>query len=328
MLISRTPYRVSFLGGGSDVKEWYSQHNGRIISAAINRYIYIALNQPFNDNLNENKFRVIWRKIDSVSHPKEISHPVVRETLKYFDIKKPIELFYSGDLPSRSGIGSSSAFTVGLISLLSKHYKFNLSKKKIINIAIDIERNRLKEFGGIQDQIRCANGGIGYIKINKKSNFLDIPINLSKKNLNNLENSIKLIYVGGSRSSSNLMKKQISSIPTQQKNLERMCELTEKCFLELHTNNKLNCVNVLSKYIREGWSLKKSFNHSITNKHINSIYEHFMNKGAYCGKIMGAGQSGFMFFLSNKNFAINRNTSIVSAGNIKIDNEGVKVYSF
>lgn len=327
MLISRTPYRVSFLGGGTDVKEWYSQDKGRIISAAINRYIYIALNQPFNNNLKENKFRVIWRKIDLVSHPREISHPVVRETLKYFDIKKPIELFYSGDLPSRSGIGSSSAFTVGLISLLSKHYKFNLSKKSIINIAIDIERNRLKEFGGIQDQIRCANGGIGYIKINKNSKFLDIPINLSKKNLFNLENSIKLIYVGGSRSSSNLMKKQILSIPAQQKNLKRMCDLTEKCFLDLQSKNKLNSVDILSKYIREGWSLKKSFNNSIANKLINSIYEDFLNKGAYCGKIMGAGQSGFMFFLSNKNFGTNRNKSIVSAGNIKIDNEGVKVYS-
>ena len=252
---------------------------------------------------------------------------MVRETLKYFDIKKPIELFYSGDLPSRSGIGSSSAFTVGLISLLNKYYKFNLSKKRIINIAIDIERNRLKEFGGIQDQIRCANGGIGYIKINKNSKFIDIPINLSKKNLSNLEKSLKLIYVGGSRSSSNLMKKQILSIPDQQKNLKRMCELTEKCFIELQSKNKLNSVDVLSKYIREGWSLKKSFNNNISNKLINSIYEDYLNKGAYCGKIMGAGQSGFMFFLSNKNFGTNRNKSIVSAGNIKIDNEGVKVYS-
>ena len=123
------------------------------------------------------------------------------------------------------------------------------------------------------------------------------------------------------------MKKQILSIPAQQKNLKRMCDLTEKCFLDLQSKNKLNSVDILSKYIREGWSLKKSFNNSIANKLINSIYEDFLNKGAYCGKIMGAGQSGFMFFLSNKNFGTNRNKSIVSAGNIKIDNEGVKVYS-
>lgn len=327
MLISRTPYRVSFIGGGTDVKEWYSINGGQVLSAAINRYIYISINEPFDSQTNKNKFRVIWRKIDLASNPKNISHPVVRETLKYFSITKPIEIFYSGDLPSRSGIGSSSAFTVGLISLLNKFYKFNLSKKKIISIAIEIERIKLSEYGGIQDQIRCANGGIGYIKINKNGRYSDTKIILSKNNLRKLEKSIKLIYVGGSRSSSNLMKKQIATLSDQVVNLRKMSLLTQNCYFDFKNSSKEDPVSLLTKYIKDGWILKKSFHNSIANNRINLIYQEFIKKGALCGKVMGAGHSGFMFFLSKKKINIETNKNTVSAGNIKIDHEGVKVFS-
>ena len=209
MKISRAPFRVSFFGGGTDFKEWYSERTSTIVSMSIDKYCYVTMREllPFYGN----KYRVSWSRIENTNDIGEITHPSIRECLKYKNIREGIEIHTDGDLPARSGLGSSSSFTVALLHSCNKLLGLSLNKKLIAQEAIHVEQNLLEETVGLQDQIQCCYGGFNIIRIGKDGEFN--VINLSKDNriIQEIERSLVLVYSNIQRISSIEQENAINS---------------------------------------------------------------------------------------------------------------------
>ena len=297
MIISKTPYRLSLFGGGADYPSWFTSHETKIISAAMAKYCYISVKQlpPYFDYVN----RVIYSKIESVPTFDDIEHPSVRACLQYLKVPNGISITHDGDLPARSGIGSSSSFTVGLINALHEYLgnksiaRFNLAVS-----AIDIEQNIIGESVGVQDQIMAAYGGIKVIELsgaNIKIRELRIPDSYAL----DLEEHIMLGFSGISRLSEVQAKKQVDSIKEGKstKTLEAMQQLTNEALrvFEHESNSSIKDIGLL---LQEQWNYKKSLTDSVANSDINSIYDAAIQAGAYGGKLMGAGGGGFFMFLA------------------------------
>jgi D-glycero-alpha-D-manno-heptose-7-phosphate kinase len=292
MIISKTPYRISFFGGGSDYPVWYTKNGGEVISATINKYLYISLRELpkfFNHNL-----RISYSRIEEVKKISQIKHKVVKNALLNYNIKKNLEIHYDGDLPSRSGMGSSSCFVVGLINALesfNNNKKFN--KKFIAKKSIHFEQKILKEYVGSQDQIACTYGGFNSIIFKKNSEFLVENIKTKSNFISNLNKNLVLLYTGQQRTAQEIAKTFIHKINKEKKK-------------EIYAI--LDCVRVAKKLIKtsnlndfgllldESWKIKKSLAKNITNSKIDIIYQNAKKYGSIGGKILGAGGGGFFLF--------------------------------
>lgn len=291
MIISRTPYRISFFGGGTDYPRWYQQHGASVISTTINHYCYLhcRILPPFFDH----KSRIVWSKIEEVIDHADIFHPAVKAVLKYLDITQGIDIHHQGDLPARSGLGSSSAFTVGLLHAMYALRGMISSKRELACEAIHIERDLLKENVGIQDQIATAYGGLNKITINPNGDFEVKPLILTFARLHELQEHLLLFFTGISRSASEIAGDKIISIPQKQQQLSQIQSMTDAAEEILCTGKDLT---LFGELLHETWMLKRQISDKIAPPFINDIYTKARAAGAIGGKLLGAGGGGFMLF--------------------------------
>ena len=296
MIISRTPYRLSLFGGGADYPSWFVSHETKLISAAMANYCYISVKHlpPYFDYANH----VIYSKIESVHTFDEIEHPSVRACLKQLQVPNGISITHDGDLPARSGIGSSSSFTVGLINALQTYLDKSLTVHELALQAIDVEQNIIGESVGVQDQIMAAYGGIKVLELsgaNIKVRDLRIPDSY----VEDLEEHIMLGFSGISRLSEVQAKKQVDSIKEGKsvQTLEAMQKLTIEA-LRIFEHESSSAIKDIGLLLQEQWNYKRTVTDSVANSDINSIYDAAIQAGADGGKLMGAGGGGFFMFLA------------------------------
>ena len=288
MIISKTPYRISFFGGGTDYPSWFKENTGKILSTSINKYVYLSLRDlgPYFDY----KHRIIWSKVENVNDAKFIKHNVVREMLEYFKIKNGVEIHYQGDLPARSGMGSSSSFVVGLMNAFLIKKKMKLSKMDLAKKSIMFEHKILEEIVGIQDQISASFGGFNKIDIKRNGTFGVKKIKINK-NVNKLDKNLILLFTGIHRTANEIAGQYVSKL-----NKDKIIEMKEINFQVEEAEQLLikNKFDDFGRLLNEGWKLKRSLSKVISNKKIDNLYEFSMNNGALGGKLLGAGGGGFM----------------------------------
>ena len=308
MIITKTPYRISFFGGGSDYPSWYKKNGGAVLSTTINKYIYISCR--FSPNYFRQKYRIVWRKIENVKKINEINHKAVREILKYLKIKQGLEIHYHGDLPARSGMGSSSCFTVGLMQALHRIKNIDLSKANLAKKSIYFEQNVMKEVVGSQDQTSASYGGFNKIIFNKNNSIKVKKISLNK-NIKKLNQNLILIYTGINRTAHKIANKYVNKLTTEKKNhINRILEYVKEGEKILNNGD----IDDFGKLLHEAWVEKKALSKIMTNSKINSIYDDAIKYGATGGKLLGAGGGGFLLMYMKKNHCkkfLERNKNII-----------------
>ncbi|HLB43232.1 MAG TPA: kinase [Gammaproteobacteria bacterium] len=291
MIISRTPYRISYFGGGTDYRRWYQEHGAAVLSSTIKYHCYLEcrLLPPFF----EHKSRIVWSKIEEVNDHSEIHHPAVRAILEYLQINQGIEIHHQGDLPARSGLGSSSAFTVGLLHSIYALRGMISSKRELACEAIHIERDILKENVGVQDQIATAYGGLNKIIVHADGNFEVLPIILPATRLRLFHDHLLLFFTGISRTASDVAADKIKSIPNKTQELYQMQNMVDEAERILCSNKD---ITLLGELLHEAWILKRKISEKISSSFIDNIYAKARQAGAIGGKLLGAGGGGFMLF--------------------------------
>ena len=288
MIISKTPYRISFFGGGSDYPAWYKKYGGEVLSTTIDKYIYISCR--FSPKYFKKKYRIVWRKIENVQTAKEINHKAVRELLKYLKIKPGLEIHYYGDLPARSGMGSSSCFTVGLMQSLHRIKKIELNKLKLANKSIYFEQKVMKEIVGSQDQTSASFGGFNKIIFNRNGSIKVKKIS-SNKNINKLCNNLILIYTGINRTAHKIANNYVNKLTKEKsEHIKRIISYVREGEQILNSGN----IDDFGILLNQAWMEKKALSHLITNSKINEIYDQAIKHGALGGKLLGAGGGGFL----------------------------------
>lgn len=294
MYFTKTPLRISFIGGGSDLETFYSQSEGSVISVTINKYIYLTMHKLFE----EGKLFLKYSKSENIKSLTEIKHPIIREVFTKYNIRN-VDFNSSADIPAGTGLGSSSAFTVGLINLCLKHLNQFKTPLKIAEEACEIEINKLKEPIGKQDQYACSIGGINHLTFNSDGRVEAKKINISKEKLSNLNDNLHLFYTGITRSASSILKDQI--IETKKRNkfsvIKKMVNLTYPAKKSLENGE----FDEFGKILNEGWMLKKEISNKITNEIIDELYDYGISNGALGGKLLGAGGGGFILFYCPQN---------------------------
>jgi D-glycero-alpha-D-manno-heptose-7-phosphate kinase len=296
MIITRTPLRVSFAGGGTDLPNYFKKHGGMVISTSINKFVYVIVRRQIG--FLDYKYRINWSEVEFKNSIHKINNPIVREVLKYFNINFPIEISTFSDIPGSTGLGSSSSFTVGLINAISALLKKKISKKKIAKIAAHIEINILKRKIGVQDHYSAAVGGLNIMKFKK-----DESVEIKKikegayKKINKLEKKIVLVFTKQTRNASDVLSKQHKPTKLQNKNLSLM--KNEIIKFKNFFSNEADNAKLLGKMLMNQWALKKKINSSVTNQKISNIYETCMKLGSYGGKLLGAGNGGFILIVCN-----------------------------
>jgi D-glycero-alpha-D-manno-heptose-7-phosphate kinase len=291
MIITRTPYRVSLFGGGTDHPDWYRDNGGSVLSFAIDKYSYINIRElpPFF----EHTYRVVYSKVELGQDISEIKHPAVREGFRKFASRSNLELHHHGDLPARSGVGSSSAFAVGLIHALLALDSREVAPSELAQMAIDFEQITLGETVGSQDQIACALGGVNYIQFGPgntwSSQKLDVSPNYQKK----IEARIVLLYSGIDRISSDVSKSLLENLETKFDAMKRTQELANEGRNILDEEGDLSQIGPM---LVESWELKKKMNPQAVTPHLEEFFERARKNGAEGGKVLGAGGGGFCLF--------------------------------
>jgi D-glycero-alpha-D-manno-heptose-7-phosphate kinase len=295
MIISKTPYRLSLFGGGTDYPAWYEKHPSKIISAAMAHYCYISLKKlpPYFEHAN----RIIYSKIETVNDISEIDHPSVRECLKYYGIPNGISISHDGDLPARSGIGSSSAFTVGLVNAIKTYLRQPNHAYVLAKDAIDIEQNYIGESVGVQDQITAAYGGLNVIELTK-DNTKVLSLDVSFDYEYTLEKHVMLGFSGIDRLSDVHAKQQVENIKSgkSEKYLKKISDLSDDAYHAFLQEESMKQIGAL---LDMQWHYKRQLTNDITTEYIDNIYEKAKAAGAYGGKLMGAGGGGFFMFLAS-----------------------------
>ena len=290
MIISRTPFRISFFGGGTDYPVWYHKNGGMVLATTINKYCY--LNARYLPPFFGFKYRVAYNtRIENCRTINQIIHPSVREVIRFMKIPQGIDIHYDGDLPGRSGLGSSSSFTVGLLHALYALEGNMPNKHKLAKESIYLEQGILKETVGSQDQILAAYGGLNHITFHKDGEFTIKPVTISSKRIEDLENHLMLFYTGIARTSSDVAKTFVTKIAQKEKQLFAINEMVEQA---LNILNSEQDINEFGKLLHESWNLKRSLSPSVSNSFIDDIYLKALSAGAIGGKIIGAGGGGFL----------------------------------
>lgn len=291
MIISKTPYRISFFGGGSDYPEWYNKFGGQVISSTINKYLYISCREL--PDFFVHKYRVVYSKIEEVKKISDIKHKVVKLALLEKKIQKNLEIHYDGDLPSRSGMGSSSSFVVGLLSALNEFNNIKLDKLSLAKESVNFEQKILRECVGSQDQIACSVGGFNSIVFNQEGAFKINKIDNDKKFQKKLIKNLVLLYTGKQRTAAMIAKKFVNIISTSKKNELR--SILECVSLAKGMISKMQ-IDEFGLLLDESWKIKKKLHKNISNTDIDNFYDLGKKNGALGGKILGAGGGGCLLF--------------------------------
>jgi D-glycero-alpha-D-manno-heptose-7-phosphate kinase len=292
MIISRTPYRVSLFGGGSDYPVWYREHGGAVFGFSINKYCYISMRElpPFF----EHKHRIVYSAIELINEIGDIQHPAVRAVLQVLNPSEGLEIHHQGDLPARSGLGSSSSFTVGLLNAYSALSGKMVSKRNLAEMAIDLEQNVMKEHVGSQDQIWAAFGGMNHIEFNHDDTFSVSPLIINTERRKTFTGNLMLFFTGLSRYATQIAEKQIANLPNRQDHVKKMVEMIAQAEGILQDTNAP--LAEIGQLLHDSWTLKKELAKEICTPEIDDIYQAAMDAGAIGGKLLGAGGGGFMLF--------------------------------
>ena len=288
MIISRTPMRISFAGGGSDLAVYYRRGYGSVVSTAIDKYIYITVNKKFDDLI-----RVSYSKTEMVESVSEVEHNIIREALKMVGIERGVDIVYMGDIPLGSagtGLGSSSSLAVGVLNALYAYKGQHVSAEKLAKEACKIEIEILGNPIGKQDQYAAAYGGFNYIQFNKDESVFVNPIICERETRERLNKKLLLFYTGVERISSHILEEQRGNIDNNSKYLDEIVKLSEALRASVLNNGS----NTIGKLLHQGWEYKKQLAKKITNPIINEYYERALSAGAVGGKILGAGAGGFL----------------------------------
>ncbi len=291
MIITKTPYRVSLFGGGTDHPDWYRENSGAVLSFAIDKYCYLTSRvlPPFF----QHKYRIAYSKIETVKNYEEIAHPVVREGIRKYAPELALEIQHHGDLPAATGVGSSSAFAVGLIHSLLILKGTKPTTHYLANEAIEFEQKILRENVGSQDQVACALGGMNFIEFNDEVNWKSNPIQLTSQRKLELEERMVLIFSGISRSSSAITQSFVEGIHKKRIFLTRTEALAYEGLKIMREEGDLD---QFGEMLVEGWHLKKEMNSASVTPELEALWQKGLNAGALGGKVLGAGGGGFCMF--------------------------------
>lgn len=293
MIITKTPLRISFFGGGTDYPEYFNEFGGCVLSTTINKYVYVITN-PIGGLLDD-KFRIAYRKLEQCNTIDEIEHPSAREVLRYLNIHDGLDINIISDLPARTGLGSSSSFTVGLLHNLFAFKGLTKSKMEYAQEAIFIEKEILKENVGVQDQLAAAFGGLNYMEFSSQGLMVQ-EMSISSVRKSALEQNLMLFYTGVNRFATEVLKEQIQNtkekkINTELKDIYNMVQMG----MSILRNDTIS-LDDFGRLMHEGWMAKKSLSTAISNDLLDTIYSQAMSAGAIGGKLLGAGGGGFFLF--------------------------------
>jgi len=325
VIISRTPYRISFFGGGSDFPDWYNENYGLVLSASINKYIYISITER-KINIFK-KYRIVYSVIEETNNINNIKHPVIPKLLKYLKYQNSIEMHYLGDLPSRSGIGSSSAFVVGVLGAIMSLQNKKYNKESLTAKSIYFEQKVLKESVGSQDHICSIYGGLNIIEFfpNKKKFFTVKKLTNDMSLIVRFNKNLYLYYTNLQRQSSNIVDQFLPEI-----NKSRKSVIEEIINVAQYSKSIFNHKNLdeFGMLLNETWKIKKMLAKEITNKKIDTIYEEGIRAGSTGGKILGGGGGGFiLFYVPKKNQTIfEKKFNKLKRVHFSFENQGHKIY--
>jgi D-glycero-alpha-D-manno-heptose-7-phosphate kinase len=289
MIISRTPYRISFFGGGTDYPGWYLKHGGAVLATAINKYCYITCRYlpPFF----EHKSRFVYSRIENCIGIDEIKHPAIREVLRFLAVERGVEVHHDGDLPARSGMGSSSAFTVGLLNALYALKGIMPTKHQLAMESIRIEQEMIRETVGSQDQATAAYGSFNHIQFMQNGEISVRPVIMPAERLQELSSHLMLFYTGIKRTAADVADSYVADMESKKRQLRIMKDLVDE---SLSLLNGCGDLTGFGDLLHEGWQAKRSLSNSVTNGEVDQMYEAARNAGALGGKITGAGGGGFL----------------------------------
>lgn len=321
MIITRTPFRISFAGGGSDLRNYYEKFGGSVVSVSINKYIYLSMHPYFE----ENEYLLKYSKTEQAKSLEEIQHPIIRTVFKDYGIRG-VDFNSSADIPSGTGLASSSAFTVGLINLCNAYTDQYMNKEVIAEKACKVEIEDLKEPIGKQDQYACACGGLNFIEF-YKDGVVDVEkLYLQSDAYHVLEKNLLMFYTGKTRSAGSILaeqKKNTTNDEAKIKNLHKMVQLSKDLKEELLKGN----TNAMGEILHTGWMYKKELADGISNPEIDYYYDLAIKNGALGGKLLGAGGGGFLLFYVEEQHRsrVRRALSDLKEIDFKFDNKGTSV---
>jgi D-glycero-alpha-D-manno-heptose-7-phosphate kinase len=323
MIISRTPFRISLFGGGTDYPGWYREHGGAVLGTAIDKYCYISVRQlpPFF----EHRTRVVYSQVELVREVSEIRHPAVRAILADMKLEQGLEIHHDADLPARSGLGTSSSFAVGLINALHALQSRMIAKRELGRAAIRIEQEILKENVGCQDQLWAAYGGLNRIDFLPDDTFAVTPLILPPARRAELRDSIMLFFTGFPRFASDIARDQLDNMAWRTSQLHEIRAMVDAAVGILNDPNRP--LRELGVLLHESWRLKRELADSVSNPHIDDIYQTGLAAGAIGGKLLGAGGGGFMVFLvdpENRERVRERLKDLICVS-VGFDNDGSRI---
>ncbi len=289
MIISRTPFRISFFGGGTDYPAWYRKHGGSVLVTSIDKYCYLTCRHlpPFF----EHKIRVVYSKIDHGQTVDDIGHPAVRAVMRHLQLDHGIEIHHDGDLPARSGMGSSSSFTVGLLHALYALKGQMPCKRQLAEEAIIIEQEKLKETVGSQDQASTAYGGLNHITFLQNGSFTVTPITVPNVRVHELNSHLMLFYTGIKRTASNVADSFVHNLESRKRQLRIMKDLVDESIALL---NSPDDICGFGELLNEAWEVKRKLSTKVSNVEVDELYDAALSAGALGGKLTGAGGGGFL----------------------------------
>lgn len=299
MIIIRTPFRISFLGGGTDYPAWYNEHGGAVLATTINKYCYLTCRKlpPFF----EHRYRLVYSNIETVKYIDDIQHPAVKAVLQWSGEDHGLEIHHDGDLPARSGLGSSSSFTVSLVHAMRALNGQYATKESLAKDAINIEQNIIKENVGSQDQISAAYGGFNRIEFKPgMDGFRVEPVLLSKERRKELQDNLMLCFTGFSRIASEIASSKIANMKNRVTELHFMKEMVDEGIQILHDKN--TPIEKFGELLHQSWQYKRGLSNKVSTLEIDALYETARANGATGGKILGAGGGGFLLLFVRPEF--------------------------
>lgn len=294
MVITKTPFRISFFGGGTDIPLWFRDNGGSVLSVTIDKYCYISCR--YLPKFFDHKYRFVYSQIETLTELQDIKHPSIKAVLNWMKWTEGLEIHHDGDLPARSGLGSSSSFTVGLINALNALQGRYSSKQELAMNAIHVEQNIIKEAVGSQDQVAAAYGGLNRIDFFGENSVSVNPVILPKLRIEELQGHLLLFFTGVSRFASEIETVKMQNFANKKAELTKMSQMVSEA-VEILSDAKKD-IRDFGFLLKEGWEYKKSLSANVSNSEIDTIYNAALGEGAIGGKILGAGGGGFILFFA------------------------------
>ena len=323
MIIARSPLRISLGGGGTDIPSYYKEHEGFLLAAAIDRYVYVTVMRPFTEGIY-----LKYSEIEHVAQVASIKHPIIREVLAEFDLKTPqVEITTLADIPSGTGLGSSGSFTTALVKALYAHYRKNIHPEQLAELACKIEIEKLGEPIGKQDQYIAAYGGITEFNFHKDGSVSSAPLNLSVQTVHDLEDNLLLFFTGISRSAGSILKDQVDKSKAKDSKMVENLHFTKDLGLRSKAALVQGDTNKFGELMHEHWEHKKSRSSGMTSDFIDDAYSQAIRAGAVGGKLVGAGGGGFLMFYADDKEKLRKKMGEMGLEEVRFqfDFEGTKV---